>query len=147
MRDIKFRGIKRNPYGDKWVEGYYAFLDGIHVIIMPHTDGYKESIEEGNPLPMISVNHEIDITTLGQYTDLKDKNGKEIYEGDIIRIDDDYELYGFYAGEIYEVYFNYGAFRLKPKYQSENKGACIDDATAMTVVGNIYDNPELLKEE
>lgn len=68
MRDIKFRGIKRNPYGDKWVYGYYALQDGEHVIIMPHSSSYERALKENKPLPAISVKHNIDYKTLGQFT-------------------------------------------------------------------------------
>ena len=43
MRDIKFIGKHKNPYGDKWVHGYFAMKDGRHVIIMPHAEDYIKS--------------------------------------------------------------------------------------------------------
>lgn len=83
---------------------------------------------------------------LMQYTGLHDKNEKEIYEGDIIRIPDDYELYGTNAGEAYEVYFAYGGFRLKPKYNSKARGYWLEDDNEIEIIGNIYENKELLNE-
>ncbi len=84
---------------------------------------------------------------LMQFTGLKDKNGKEIYEGDIIKLDDDYDLLGFNAGEISEVYFKDGGFRMKPKYNKNARGHWIEEGEYMKVIGNIYENPELLKKK
>ena len=66
MREIKFRG-KRVDNGE-WVYGYYIVAGGIPFI---STFGVRE------PIAVIPE-------TLEQYTGLKDKNGKEIYEGDIL---------------------------------------------------------------
>ena len=78
-----------------------------------------------------------------QYTGLKDKNNKEIFEGDIIKIPDDYDIYGMFAGEIYEIYFAYGGFRLKPR-DSKRRGNWLEDEKELEVIGNIYENKDLL---
>ena len=86
--EILFRGKHKNPYVDKWVQGYYALEDGEHVIIVPHSTSYEQALKENRPIPPISVKHTIDYNTLGQYTGLKDKNGNKIFAGDIVLYED-----------------------------------------------------------
>lgn len=83
---------------------------------------------------------------LMQFTGLKDKNGKEIYEGDIVRVPDDYEEYGFMAGEQREIYYLDGCFRLKPKKENtrDRGNTIMDDMDKCEIIGNIYENPNLL---
>jgi uncharacterized phage protein (TIGR01671 family) len=82
---------------------------------------------------------------LMQCTGLKDKNGKLIYEGDIVKIPNDYDTYGMFAGEKREVYFYEGGFRLKPKWDKNSRGNWLEDTNVFEIIGNIYENPELLE--
>jgi len=127
-RTIKFRAIDVKT--NNWVFGYYS--DNAH--IFDANQGVKTKIKK---------------KTLGQFTGLLDKNGVEIYENDIVKGTADYKV-----GKI--EYLN-GAFMLlnEPLGLSLWAGddECGQDAVEIepsdtkkwaTVIGNIYQNPELL---
>ena len=72
--------------------------------------------------------------TIGQYTGLYDKHGKPIYEGDIVRHDEN--------GMCYSIIYDEPMFRFAP---NEDGFAFLNHPELLEVVGNIHDNPELLK--
>lgn len=130
MREIKFRA----KWGDLWAHGnlyirkHEEFGDCAYII------GYTE-----NPSTTI-----VDVNTIGQFTGLHDKNGKKIYEGDIVRysLDDrqDVGYIGFHALS--------ASFRVIAKHTDfgiGNRGGLHE--LQLEVIGNIYDNPELLKQK
>ena len=80
----------------------------------------------------------LDWETVGQYTGLKDKNGKEIYEGDIISAND--MLNDF-------IIFKDGGFNLDGGESSENLLYQLEYYGNPEVIGNIYENPELLEDK
>lgn len=90
----------------------------------------------------------IDVAKLGQYTGLKDKNGKEIYEGDILNARHSLLAVQKYYSNM-EVFFDTvnGDWKCGPTHQN----ACLysglfQHGDKLEVIGNIYENPELLKE-
>jgi len=87
---------------------------------------------------------------LMQYIGRKDKNKTEIYEGDIMHV---HWTNGFSWGTGYlkgEVIFQKGAFAIR-RHESDHYYFCnfkhIDELTEFKVIGNIYENPELMKNE
>ena len=133
MREIVFRG-KRKDNG-KWIEGYYFKK------LNPHT-------EDGFPLyhgiaDLPPFGAEVIPETVGQFTGLVDRNGKRIFEGDIIK-DCDYD-------HIHTVrYFGdegYPAFDCHPEIQfCECNGLShLVAVSAIEVIGNIHENTELLE--
>ena len=143
MREILFRG-KRTDNGE-WVYGNYAFTD----------NNSKQHFIFQNKAFEIGVIPE----TVGQYTGLTDKNGKKIFEGDIIKSDNgrisaiSVVLYGkfepkhFY--DLIERYVRprpteklYGLFAKSTKGEEMLLSEC---SHLIEVIGNIYDNPELLE--
>ena len=134
MREILFRGKTED---NKWEYGYpYETYRNCHtrkVIAQP-----PNAFGCGKYTEVIS-------RTVGQFTGITDKNGVKIFEHDIIQVPDDFDVYGYNAGEIYEVYFAYGGFRLKPKYNKKARGYWLEDDLELHIIGNIHDNPELLE--
>lgn len=81
----------------------------------------------------------IDPETVGQFTGLLDKNGKEIYEGDILGCPED----NYFLNKA--VIFTEGCFMVKDEYTTTPM--CAIDAQYRTVIGNIHDNPELISDK
>lgn len=100
----------------------------------------------------------VDPNSLGEYAGLKDENDKKIYEGDIcevVRVCPTYGKY-FQTDDAYETErrigvcsFVDGAFRLRRKYKNRRGEERLEELNIKkcTIIGNIHDNPELLKTE
>jgi uncharacterized phage protein (TIGR01671 family) len=127
MREIKFRG-KRLDNGE-WIEGDLLRMND-HWFIFP--DPAPEGIDK----------YEVDPATVGEYTGLKDRNGKEVYEGDVIKIPET----DFNAEIIGRVLFDDDAYYIIPLRGGHLWGLHWSlrkhDAK---IIGNLHDNLELLK--
>ncbi len=91
-----------------------------------------------------------DSETLGEYTGLKDKNGKEIYEGDLV-IDDWYPS-DPHPTELpldgkYRVTYMAPGWQLEPMNENFSGIYDFNDFGDMKVIGNIYENPDLLEKK
>ena len=153
MREILFRGKNLNG---EWLVGDYEHFN----------------LSDGELITYISVwgkkNDKVIPETVGQYTGLTDKNGKKIFEGDIIRYADegeynmyleslecpeDYEGVDFsdlwtYDIVVYGIAVGYPAFDLNNHEWECNGLSNLGESYQYfyEVIGNIHDNPELLKE-
>ena len=153
MREILFRGkaINRekgshrtNYKNGDWVYGLLTRL---------YDDRFKSLPAEMKNTDGVS-GVEIDYRTIGQFTGLTDKNGKRIFEGDIIKTHyanaqkaDFIEIVVFHNGEFCGFYENNGCKQWATLYDGTPHLA-IDKSVYMDsveVIGNIHDNPEFLK--
>ena len=136
MRTIKFRGKTKQG---EWVIGYYVG---------------KSSLDEVAILPPPNVNYDIGYIndsecyyciadTIGQFTGLYDCDGKEIYEGDILRI-------GNIQGDVCEVKWNetvcaFGVcFYCENEFDKSTLGEWLKREKNIAIIGNIHDNGKLL---
>ena len=131
MREILFRG-KRTINGD-WVYG--DFVHG------NERKSLRDSIFVYDSETQSFNDYEINPSTLGQYTGLTDKNGKRIFEGDVVKTDKFSEPNKQY---IIKYDLQFGAFIGQDRYNVYF--VTFDgDSGDFEVIGNITDNPELLE--
>ena len=132
MREILFRG--KRLYDGEWVYGFYVHCAdrwGRGKDLIQSLD-----IESGK----FGFLYEVDPETVGQFTGATDENGKKIFEGDIVRVNRsevpsivEYSECncGFHADSRSDDYFSISVLNR--------------DLVDLEVIGNIYDNPELLE--
>lgn len=154
MRNIKFRG--RTADGE-WVYGYFA---------LHHYNKYavKNGVltKEGEIVKANIYNDtrkdksywtEVEEESVEEFTGLYDRKGREIYEGDIVKTQLDNEPFGTVTWHEHGYFFidtTYGHWSPFDEYAPLGKimDTFIDDKKIQVeIIGNVYDNPELLKEE
>lgn len=131
MREILFRGKSANP--KEWHCGFYLILNNYLYIIPDDVKITPDGIEM----------YQVDPKTVGQYTGFVDKNGERIFEGDIVCMDN-------WTPQHMQIAYAQGAFYLAEieksvKYFGDIYYVIHGGKPQEKVVGNIYDNPELLE--
>ncbi len=132
MRTIKFRG-KVKTTGMHFFAG--LFIEGVWVYGEPHLYTKIPHIHISN-----NEKQPIDINTLGQFTGLTDKDGAEIYEGDIVELREPNGMPNICKVEMCEKGYWCVSFGIH-----ERIILGFIDKNQITVIGNIHDKPELLK--
>ena len=127
MRTIRFRA---QDFTGTWQYGFIVKGNEQAVIIPAHNDGTVE----------MDINIYVKPETIGQFTGLRDINGKDIYEGDILDVN--------YADEesYLEVRFVRGVFAFLWDGDLDDEFPCNAPTYEWAkVIGNIYDDPKLIK--
>lgn len=141
MREIKFRGKRLDngewEYGDLVAIEHKCGLPCQCYAIIP------DIACSGELLWKLLSDYEVDLATVGQYTGLKDKNGKEIWEDDVMRF-----ITEFGETMTSEVAFMNGFFYVQGEDDDDIYGIsyAVESMNA-EIIGNIHDTPELLKTE
>jgi hypothetical protein len=129
-REIKFRG--RNNSG-KWVYGFYVARSGDH-----KTKHYIYTGKTSSNEPDWCEKYEVDPETVGQFTTLDNKSGKEIYEDDVIK--------SGMTGATYLICWsdeNLGWYKQMLGIDTNDR-PIHQDGSSQNTIGNIHENPELL---
>jgi uncharacterized phage protein (TIGR01671 family) len=139
VRELKFRGKRR----DKWYYGYYS-TEVVGGYMHPEHGDIEGEVchfimDEGMD------NHEVDPETVGQFTGLHDRNGREIYEGDVLRIKGRYFRKTIQENMVVEYDESRAWFGVLDALHtvSLNNFDCEND---IEVIGNIFQNKELLND-
>jgi uncharacterized phage protein (TIGR01671 family) len=134
MREIEFRG-KRRDNSRKWCYGNFQERNG-HFAIHEKTH-FSDADED------CYVGHAVYTETVGQYTGLKDRNGRKIFEGDILSA-----RVMFNSDERFYLPVAYSGARFVLKIMERDYSVSLDEYYHdAEIAGNIHDNPGLLNGE
>lgn len=134
-RKILFKA-KRKDNGE-WIEGYYVYCRKRHYIlpVLNKAIGFDEREDE-----WVEVNPD----TICQYTGLTDKNGKRIWENDICDRKEKYHEIVTYNEGDWQLDYSYALGKEK-HFCACNLGFYACERKCVEVIGNVFDNPELLE--
>ena len=142
-REILFKAKRKDwkelPKEQWWVEGYYVYCRKRHYIlpVLNKAIGFDEREDEWI---------EIDPDTICQYTGLTDKNGRKIWENDICDREEKYpEIVTFNKGD-WQLDYSY-VFGKEMRTDACNLGFYVCERNCVEVIGNIFDNADLLEVE
>ena len=145
MREILFRG--KNIYND-WIYGYLCQHRGEPVMdnngmVLEGSDYYIRDWAEKIDTGFYGCNYKVFPSTVGQFTGLTDKNGKKIFEGDIVKYKSGSTV--LFHEVVFERRNGCAYFGV---VMGENETWDFNNSfpsTLFEIVGNIHDNPELLE--
>lgn len=145
-REILFRG-KRTDNGEWITSGNIIHtydIDNGEEFFIPKHNSPCMCKKDNNKILTIekTIFYKVVNETVGQYTGLTDKNGKKIFEGDIVKGDREYFTYTHHYGR---VIYDGGQFLIAFDDVLEDIECLGAWANAVEVIGNIHDNPELLE--
>lgn len=154
MREILFRG-KRIDNGE-WAYGYFCEFANNRT---GEQETYIQTVKKDGRIDLL---HKVDPTTVGQFTGLTDKNGKRIFEGDVIKCDNGcnppvtavvkfgenfpkmfYDMLDIF----YSVIKRLPAISFYAESIDKHQHLILFQSPFVEVIGNIHDNPELLEGE
>ena len=142
-REIKFRG--KDIETGEWVYGDLIENQGRYYIYYATSDTTLENKDNS----IIVLAEEVNLDTVGQYTGLKDRNGREIYEGDIVKTPLLDPIFGDVLSDAFDnvaISFHNGSF-VVAYYNGRHKIYLQDLYDEIEVIGSIHDNPELLEDK
>lgn len=130
MREIRFRGKRTD--NDKWVYGYYCKVEGKHYIVSEYA-----IIQDGKIIGKV----EVDPETVGQFV-CQDKHGKDVFKGDVVNHFDHIRPEG-----TFEIAWDVNKMGWSLLGIGKTESMWLRDWSKdfVTVIGNIHNDPELLK--